>query len=84
MPCCAGPGPSSSPKKTELAKATPKNPLGLVPLVAGWWQQLQFSQEREHDIIGRHQQGEPLPADVRHKLKRRYFHRSARDLPRGW
>lgn len=79
-----GASPEQRAQNAELAKSRQGTPLGVAPLVAGWLKQGQFSAEREGDIIGRYQQGELLPADVRRKLRRRHFHRSAHDLAQGW
>ena len=80
----SGASPEQRAQNPELAKSGQGTPLGVAPLVAGWLKQGQFSAERESDIIGRYQQGTPLTADVRRKLRRRYFHLSARDLTQGW
>jgi hypothetical protein len=40
-----------------------------------------FSPEREAYIIEAYRLGNAIPADIRHKLRRRHFHVSARDLP---
>ncbi len=39
-----------------------------------------YSTENEAFIIRSYEAGNPLPADIRRKLRRRHFHRSARDL----
>ena len=39
-----------------------------------------YSAETETAIIRSYEAGNPIPADIRRKLKRRYFHRTARDL----
>jgi uncharacterized membrane protein YeiH len=39
-----------------------------------------YSAENEAFIIRSYQAGNPIPADIRRKLKRKYFHRTARDL----
>ncbi len=69
---------------TTLKESRQGTALGALPLLAGWTKEAQFSAERERDIIWRYQEGEALPADVRRKLRRRHFHRSARDLAQKW
>ena len=39
-----------------------------------------YSVENEEYIIRNYEAGNPIPADVRRKLRRKYFHRTARDL----
>jgi hypothetical protein len=69
---------------TAQEKAKKGSAIGVMPLLVGWTKQELFSTERERDIIWRYQEGEALPADVRRKLRRRHFHRSALDLAHKW
>jgi hypothetical protein len=39
-----------------------------------------YSAENEEFLVRSYQAGNPIPADIRRKLKRKYFHRTARDL----
>ena len=39
-----------------------------------------YSAENEALLIQSYQAGNPIPADIRRKLRRKYFHRTARDL----
>lgn len=39
-----------------------------------------YSPENEAFILRNYAAGNPIPADIRRKLKRRYFHRTAKDL----
>ena len=56
---------------------------GGVPLVAGLRTAARFSVGREQDILQRYAQGVAIPADVRRKLRPKYFRRSARDVRAG-
>ncbi|RZJ58225.1 MAG: hypothetical protein EOO55_01390 [Hymenobacter sp.] len=53
---------------------------GGVPLVIGLLQTQRFSIEREREILQRYAQGAPIPPDIRRKLRRKYFRRTARDM----
>ncbi len=53
---------------------------GGIPLVVGILQSCRYSLEREKDIIQHYNEGRPIPADVRRKLRRKYFRRTARDI----
>ncbi|RZK26117.1 MAG: hypothetical protein EOO63_15120 [Hymenobacter sp.] len=53
---------------------------GGVPLVAGILQAQRFSVERERYILQQYAQGAPIPLDIRRKLRRKHFRRTARDI----
>jgi hypothetical protein len=53
---------------------------GGTPLVIGILQGQRFSAEREAAIISYYQQGGGVPVDIRRRLRRRHFHRTARDM----
>lgn len=54
--------------------------VGTAPLVLGLRQAQRYSELREHEILRQHAAGMPIPADVRHALRRKYFHRTAQDV----
>lgn len=50
--------------------------FGAVGMVKG----ARYSAQREAAIIDGYALGNPIPADIRVKLRRKYFHRTAQDL----
>lgn len=54
--------------------------FGGVPFVLGMSQAVRFSQEREAAILKSYAEGWPIPFDIRRKLRRRHFHRTAHDV----
>ncbi|MEJ7661521.1 MAG: hypothetical protein WKG07_19005 [Hymenobacter sp.] len=48
--------------------------------MVGVLQSCRYSVEREKDIIRHYSEGRLIPADVRRKLRRKYFRRTARDI----
>ena len=48
--------------------------------VAGALKTSHYSTAEEYDLIRRYQAGEPIPANIRRKLKRKHFHRTTRDV----
>jgi hypothetical protein len=62
----------------ENARAAAIN--GGVPIVVGFLQYERFSVEREAAIIKSYNEGWPIPPDIRRKLRRKHFRRTARDL----
>lgn len=53
---------------------------GGIPLAVGVLQSLRYTVERENDVIQQYSQGIPIPVDIRRKLRRKYFRRTARDM----
>ena len=53
---------------------------GGIPMILGFTQAQRFSSEREQNILQRYAEGLAIPADIRRRLRRRHFHRTARDL----
>ena len=49
-------------------------------MLLGFTQAQRFSSEREQNILQRYAEGLAVPKDIRRRLKRRHFHRTARDL----
>lgn len=62
----------------ENARAAAIN--GGIPMAVGLLQSQRFSVEREADIIKRYNEGWSIPSDIRRKLRRKHFRRTARDL----
>lgn len=48
--------------------------------MVGWAKAGRYSPERESYIIEAYQLGNPIPADIRGKLRRKHFHRTAQDV----
>ena len=46
----------------------------------GWLKTDRYSPEREAAIVNGYALGNPIPSDIRCKLRRKHFHLSARDL----
>ena len=46
----------------------------------GLFKSARYSTEREAAILTNYAHGWPVPPDIRRKLRRKYFHRTARDL----
>ncbi|WP_310391442.1 hypothetical protein [Hymenobacter sp.] len=53
---------------------------GAVPAAVGLGKAVRYSAQREADILSSFANGWPIPADVRRKLRRKHFHRTAKDL----
>jgi len=49
-------------------------------MAVGFLQAQRFSVEREASIIKRYNEGWSIPADIRRKLRRKHFHRTATDI----
>lgn len=54
--------------------------VGAAPTVLGLRQAQQYSTLREQEILSQYAAGTPVPADVRRKLRRKYFHRTTKDV----
>ena len=61
----------------KIARATF---YGGIPLVVGVLQSCRYAVERENDVIQQYSQGKPIPVDIRRKLRRKHFRRTARDI----
>lgn len=48
--------------------------------VAGTFKEARYSAENEAYVLRLYAEGQPIPSDIRRKLRRRYFHRTAHDL----
>jgi hypothetical protein len=46
----------------------------------GMAKEARYSAEREDAVVKLYNEGWAIPADIRRKLRRKYFHRTARDL----
>ena len=57
--------------------------VGAAPVLLGLRQANRYSASREEFILGRYAEGKPIPADVRRQLRRKYFHRTAKDVALG-
>ncbi|SFP81522.1 hypothetical protein [Hymenobacter arizonensis] len=58
-----------------------QNALGNTAFtLVGAMKTSRYSVEEETDIIRRYNNGGPIPAQVRRKLKRKHFHRTTRDV----
>ena len=76
----AGAGASMATEAATLRGALIGSVAGAAPVVVGLAQAGRYSPEREQAILSGYAAGEPIPADVRHALRRKYFHRSATDV----
>ena len=65
---------------TTAEKAASATFYGGVPLVVGVLQSFRYDVERENDVIQQYSQGRPIPVDIRRKLRRKHFRRTARDM----
>lgn len=57
--------------------------VGAVPMLLGLHQAERFSALRQEVILSRYAEGEAIPADVRRQLRRKHFHRTAKDVALG-
>jgi hypothetical protein len=48
--------------------------------LAGMAKASRYSVENEAEVLKRYAEGWGLPADIRHRLRRKHFHRTAKDL----
>lgn len=67
---------AGSSTRDNVAQATV---FGGVPLAVGLLQYGRFSPERETQVLAAYAQGQPLPPDIRRRLRRRHFRRTAKD-----
>lgn len=67
-------------KSDKLREAVVGTALAVTPFLIGTSQAERYSLEREADILRRHAQGQPLPAAVRQRLRRKHFHVTAQDV----
>ncbi len=65
---------------TTAEKSVRATFYGGIPLAVGVLQSLRYTVERENDVIQQYSQGIPIPVDIRRKLRRKYFRRTARDM----
>jgi len=79
----AGAGASLATEAATLRGAITGGLVGAAPVVLGLRQTGRYTAEREQDILSRYAAGTPIPADVRHALRRKYFHRTAQDVASG-
>lgn len=54
--------------------------VGAPPALVGLYKANRYSAGREAQILSSYAAGWPIPADVRRKLRRKHFHRTAQDL----
>ena len=81
----AGAGASLATEAATLRGAITGGLAGAAPVVLGLRQAGRYNAEREQDILSRYAAGTPVPADIRHALRRKHFHRTAQDVARqGW
>jgi hypothetical protein len=71
---------SSMASASTLKEAIAGSIIGATPYFIGLSQAERFSVEREAQILSSYAEGKPIPADVRRKLRRRHFHRTAQDV----
>jgi hypothetical protein len=79
----AGAGASLATEAATLRGAITGGLVGATPVVLGLRQAGRYTVEREQDILERYAAGTPIPPDVRHALRRKYFHRTAQDVASG-
>lgn len=79
----AGAGASLATEAATLRGAITGGLVGAAPVVLGLHQAKLYTVAREQDILERYAAGTPIPADVRHALCRKYFHRTAQDVASG-
>jgi hypothetical protein len=68
---------------TTVAGALGGLVAGAVPAAVGFSQAARYSAARENAILSNYANGWPIPADVRRKLRRKHFHRTAKDVGPG-
>ena len=68
---------------TTMAGAVSGLVVGAAPAAVGLSQSARFSTEREAAILSSYANGWPIPADIRHKLRRKHFHRTRKDVLLG-
>ncbi|GAB3636426.1 hypothetical protein GCM10027422_20160 [Hymenobacter arcticus] len=76
----AGAGASLATEAATLRGAIIGSVVGAAPVVVGLAQAGRYSPEREQAVLSGYAAGAAIPADVRHALRRKYFHRSATDV----
>lgn len=76
----AASGASAVTEAATLRGATTGGLVGAAPVVLGLRQAGRYNALREQEILTQYAAGTPIPADVRRKLGRKYFHRTAKDL----
>ncbi len=54
--------------------------IGVAPAMLGLRKAARYSTQREQEILTAYASGTPLPADVRRQLRRKHFHRTAKDI----
>ena len=57
--------------------------VGAAPAAVGFARSARYGAQREAAILSNYANGWPIPADVRRKLRRKHFHRTAHDLGPG-
>ena len=57
--------------------------MGAVPAVFGLRKAVRYGAAREAAILTSYANGWPVPADIRHQLRRKHFHRTAADVQTG-
>ena len=73
--------PAGRPAAAQIAVAAGS---GATAAVLGAVQGQRFSAAREADIIERYGRGEPIPADIRRRLRGALFKRTAKDVQAGF
>lgn len=76
----AAAGASLATEAATLRGAVTGGLAGAAPVVLGLSQAGRYNTEREQAILSSYAAGMPIPADVRHALRRKYFHRTAQDV----
>lgn len=76
----AGAGASLATEAATLRGAITGGLVGAAPVVLGLRQAGRYTTAREQDILAHYATGTPIPDDVRHALRRKYFHRTAQDV----
>ena len=56
---------------------------GAVPTALGLVGQFRYSAQREAEVLKLYAEGWGLPPDIRRKLRRKYFRRTAADVQAG-
>ena len=73
-------GASMATEAATLRGAVQGSLAGAVPVVLGLRKAARYSAFREQEILAGYANGTPLPADVRRQLRRKHFHRTAKDV----
>jgi hypothetical protein len=79
----AGAGASLATEAATLRGAITGSLVGAAPVVLGLRQAGRYNADREQDMLSHYATGTPIPADVRHALRRKHFHRTAHDVASG-